>query len=355
MVRTCSDAVPYGVYVLHDTLHVPVGTRLVGEAQPSFLGTGHAFHGARTPVIRVGHPGERGRVVLADLIFGTRGPCPSAVVVEWNVHESWQGSVAMFDCHIRLGGSIGTDLELAQCPKSAPLSDLPHATALSLHITSQASGYFQNVWIWTADHELDDGAPAQLNVLTDRGVLIESRGPVWMYGTASEHALLYQYSLVNASHVLLAMIQTESPYFQGHGFERASASVGRVGLPDPDVAKRYRHSAEVKPVAYDVAQEDRAHGLHIHACTNVVVLGAGLYSFFDHYQQDALGDHACQRRLCVVEETSQSSVWLLNVATVGAEMVLTLDDEDCVPESAVREGFCSTLLYAQIGAQRVLV
>lgn len=46
------------------------------------------------------------------------------------------------------------------------------------------------------------------------GILVESQGPTWMYGTASEHNVLYQYQLYGAQNLFMGMIQTESPYFQ---------------------------------------------------------------------------------------------------------------------------------------------
>jgi glucan 1,3-beta-glucosidase len=60
-----------------------------------------------------------------------------------------------------------------------------------LHVTSKASGYFENVWAWVADHDLDNNLNSKayettegipLNVQTDisvysgRGILIESQG-----------------------------------------------------------------------------------------------------------------------------------------------------------------------------------
>ena len=341
--------VPYGVYVLHDTLHIPTGTLMVGEAQPIFVGTGPKFQDAKNPcpVIRVGYAGERGELLIADMVFSTRGNAAGAIVMEWNVHERQQGSVAMFDAHIRIGGFRGSEQELTECPKYAKLTELPRAAFLSLHVTKQASGYFQNVWIWTADHELDKGAPEQLNVLTDRGVLIESKGPTWMYGTASEHALLYQYSLKNASNVLLAMIQTESPYFQGHAFEPASQSaLTHPAYPDPDCSRIFAQGTNALSCAYERYSEDRALGLHLAGCSDVFVLGSGQYSFFNSYEQTALADHACQRRLCTIDH-SDDNVWLLNTATVGTQMLISIDGYDYLTEQSHREGFCSTLtLYA---------
>ena len=41
----------------------------------------------------------------------------------------------------------------------------------------------------------------QVTVYFARGILIESAGPSWFYGTSSEHSVLYQYQLHNSSNV----------------------------------------------------------------------------------------------------------------------------------------------------------
>ena len=171
-----------------------------------------------------------------------------------------------------------------------------------------------------------------------------------MYGTASEHQLLYQYNLVNAQNVLLAMIQTESPYFQGRSFALASQSANTIPTyPDPNCARRYSAAQNIPASRYLASQEDRALGLHIQSSRDIFVLGAGLYSFFDSYQQDSLADHACQRRICVIDDVQASSnIWLFSIATVGVEVILTLNDQDYLHESQFRDGFCSTLSLAAI-------
>jgi hypothetical protein len=40
-------------------------------------------------------------VEITDMIFSTIGPAAGAIAVEWNVHESTQGSAGMWDAHIR--------------------------------------------------------------------------------------------------------------------------------------------------------------------------------------------------------------------------------------------------------------
>ena len=46
-----------------------------------------------------------------------------------------------------------------------------------------------------------DKTANQISVYGARGMLIESQGPSWFYGTGSEHAVLYNYQLSNANNV----------------------------------------------------------------------------------------------------------------------------------------------------------
>jgi hypothetical protein len=58
-------------------------------------------------------------------------------------------------------------------------------------------GYFENMWLWVADHIFDTGQ--SVNVSSPRGMLIQSGSAVHMYGVASEHSADYQYHLRNIS------------------------------------------------------------------------------------------------------------------------------------------------------------
>ncbi|KAK3898663.1 hypothetical protein C8A05DRAFT_37747 [Staphylotrichum tortipilum] len=51
------------------------------------------------------------------------------------------------------------------------------------------------------------------SVYAARGFLIDSTAPVWLYATASEHGVYYQYNFHNASNIFTSMIQTESAYY----------------------------------------------------------------------------------------------------------------------------------------------
>lgn len=120
----------------------------------------------------------------------------------------------LIDTHFRVGGAVGSDLQVQNCAKQDGFNPQCKAASLLLHLTPKSSAYVENSWIWTADHDLDSDSEGQINVYTGRGVLVESQGPTWLYATASEHNVLYQYQLSGVKDIYLGMIQTESPYFQ---------------------------------------------------------------------------------------------------------------------------------------------
>ncbi|GAB1209502.1 hypothetical protein APSETT445_008281 [Aspergillus pseudonomiae] len=208
---------PYGIYVVKDTLNIPKGSRIVGQAWSQIMATGSKFQDAENPhvAVKVGEEGDVGIVEIQDMMFTVSGPTAGAVLMEWNVHESTQGSAGLWDSHFRVGGAKGSNLQAADCPKQpANINKNCIAASLLLRITKSASAYMENVWAWTADHDLDITSQDQVDIYSARGILIESQGPTWMYGTSCEHNVLYQYQLSGAQNLVMGMIQTESPYFQ---------------------------------------------------------------------------------------------------------------------------------------------
>lgn len=194
-------------------------------------------------------------------------------------------TAAMWDSHFRVGGALGSDLQIADCPISSSSVDAKcMAASLMMHITNSASGYFENIWVWVADHDLDDPRNAeategsdgilvnvftQISVYVGRGILIESRGPTWLYGTASEHAQMYQYQLAGASSVYIGHMQTETPYYQ----------------PSPNALKPYTAGVSgftSDPLFTDCADDlcSGAWALRVLNSSDVFIYSAGFYSFF---------------------------------------------------------------------------
>lgn len=311
--------VDHGAYVVTRTIEVPANIRITGEIWPLIMARGSFFSDMANPqpVFRVGHPGDTGSVELSDLIFETVGALPGAIMMEWNVAEASQGSCAMWDVHFRIGGSAGTQLEqdtcLAKVPGSTVFKPECAGSFLMMHITSQATAYVENCWFWVADHELDIAAHNQTNVYNGRGLLVESHGPVWLYGTSSEHHQLYNYQLDGARDVFMATIQAETAYMQ-------SAPKALDGGFPPVEAWNDPSFAECTT---DLCK--KTWGLRILESENVYLYGAGLYSFFDNYQQVCLETESCQENM--IDIRCSSNINLYGVTTKASTNMINVNGQ----------------------------
>jgi len=323
---------PHGIYLIKDTVYLPPGTRLVGEAWSVLMAAGAGFNDSNNPkpMLKVGNAGEMGVAQLMDFVISTQGPQPGAKLVEWNMHDpmGMPGSCGVWDVHFRIGGADGTNINPTNCPSNdgtnSPASSCTGAWGL-FHITPTGSCYLENMWGWTADHDIDHGS--QINVYNGRGFLCESQGPVWMYGTAMEHNVLFQYSLVGAKNIFMGMIQTETPYYQPSMNTPFMTSDPR----DPQFCtgdKRCQMSL----------------ALNINSSSNVFLYGAGLYSFFNVWGQTCLhttGGPSCQLEMVKIRDSKNIYVYALN--TYGSVYMLT-QMETYSQASANANTFCSTAI-----------
>jgi glucan 1,3-beta-glucosidase len=292
------------------------------------MATGNNFQNESSPkpMLKVGNPGEKGLAQISDIIFSTQGPCPGAKLLEWNMADpqNQPGACGIWDVHFRIGGAIGTKIDPSNCPKGdgskAPPSLCNGVWGL-MHITKTGSCYMENVWGWTADHDID--YEDQINVYTARGLLCESQGPVWLYGTAFEHNYLYQYSFVGASNIVMGVIQTETPYFQPS--ERTPFE--RTHLLDPTFCQndiRCKMSLQ----------------LNIENSNNIFILGTGLYSFFNTWDQACLqGQPHCQMEM--IKITNSKNVYSYAINTYGSVFMLTQAESYSVA-SIQNNTFCSS-------------
>lgn len=324
----------HGAYVVTSTVKVPKNIRITGEIWPLIMAGGSTSFKDQTnpqPVFQVGQPGDTGSVEMSDLIFETLGPQPGAILVEWNVAETSQGSSGMWDVHMRIGGSAGTGLQSDTCAKNptvtAPANTACEGAFLLLHVTSEATIYMENNWLWVADHELDLSDHNQVNIFNGRGALIASKqGPVWMYGTSVEHSVLYNYQIANASNVYMALIQTETPYFQSN----------------PDATTPFTANAAYSdPVFSGSSSVNKAWGLRVVDSSDVYVFGAGLYSFFDNYAQTCLNTESCQSN--IVDLESSSSTYLYGLSTKASTDMVTVNGQSAALDSDNRNNFCATI------------
>ncbi|KAJ7470268.1 glycoside hydrolase family 55 protein [Mycena latifolia] len=314
-----------GTYIVRSTITIPAGSRIVGEAWSVISGDGSAFQDQNNPqvVVRVGEPGSQGIVEITDMIFSTVGPAPGAIVVEWNIKESTQGSAGAWDTHIRLGGAAGTNLEKNQCLPGKDVSGCM-AAFMALHLTRNSSAYLEGMWVWLADHTLDEDGTSQLNIFSGRGILSESQGPVWMIGTASEHFSLYQYQLLDARDHYMGLIQTETPYFQPY----------IIPLPYPfEISSKYG-DPDFPPTT------TMAWAVIVRSSSDILIFGAGLYSFFSNYSQECLATRNCQSQILDIRN---STVYIYSLATVGSTFQISCDGVGVVNQKDDNNGFASTV------------
>ena len=103
----------HGAYVVTDTIQIPINLKITGEIFPLIMASGTNFGDQLNPraVFRVGNPGEVGTVEISELVFETRGPCPGAIMMEWNIKAASPAAAGMWDSHFRIGGTAGTLLQ----------------------------------------------------------------------------------------------------------------------------------------------------------------------------------------------------------------------------------------------------
>ncbi|KAG9121204.1 hypothetical protein FRC07_002937 [Ceratobasidium sp. 392] len=320
-----------GTYYVTDTIKIPQGSIVVGEVWSTVIGGGKKFSNQKKPraVVEVGCEGDTKPVQLSNLVLSARSGSAGAIVLQWNVGEPHhqKDMSGMWDVHVRLGGFVGSEIQVDNCLATNTNHSVTDCTAafLALHLTKNAAVYMEGGWIWTGDHDLDDPEQRQIDVYAGRGVLIEScSGPVWIVGGASEHHAIYQYNLVEAKNVYLGLVQTESPYWQ----------------PTPKPPKPFSISKAYKDPEF--TKGPAAWALSVTESSDVYVYGAGFYNFFRSYNQSCLANYTCQDTLINIDKKS-SDVYIYSLATVGVTNMLGVDSQSTINQNDNRNGFQSNV------------
>ncbi|KAI9763844.1 MAG: hypothetical protein M1840_009028 [Geoglossum simile] len=178
-----------GTYKITDTLYIPRGSKLVGEASPVIMSSGSKFADMDSPraVVAVGKTGEEGAVEC--MIVSTHGAQAWAILIQWNLTTPASAPSGMWDVHTRVGGFKGSEFQDSQCPTTPNTVVGANSVVKScigafmmMHIAPSASGlYLENVWHWTADHDLDDPALVRITVYSSRGLHVESgKDNIWL-------------------------------------------------------------------------------------------------------------------------------------------------------------------------------
>jgi len=330
----------HGAYVITRTVNVPANITITGEVWPLIMAKGEFFTDSTNPqpVFRVGQIGDSGSVEISDLILETMGPLPGAVMMEWNVAQISQGSCGMWDVHFRIGGSAGTQLQQDTCLAKVAGSNVfkPECAGsfLMMHITQEATAYLENCWFWVADHELDLPMHNQTNIYNGRGLLVESGGPVWLWGTSSEHHQLYNYQFRDAQDVFMGTIQTETAYMQ------SAPNALDGGFPP---------IASIMDPMFDDCTNDackKTWGLRIINSQNIYMYGGGLYSFFDNYDQKCLETNSCQENM--VDIRCSANINLYGLTTKASTNMVNVNGQPVALQANHPNLFGQTLLSFEV-------
>lgn len=369
-----------GYYLVTDTIYVPGDMLIVGEPLAAvIMGTGAKFADINNPhpVVMIGKPGEEGFIEMSDVIVSTKGAAPGALLIQYNLNTpAAPGTCSrdlppsgLWDVHTRIGGFAGSDLQVANCPITPHVPNHVDETCIgahtSMHITPYAGNlYMENNWLWVADHDIEDLNMTRITVYAGRGLLIEANR-IWLVGTSVEHHTLYQYQLVNASDIWMGQIQTETPYYQPNPPAPFPFTQRSNTYHDPDFDADCLHNPQNlnfhdgTPTLALAGNPPcaMAWGLRIMSSENVLVFGAGLYSFFNNYATNcsqAIAGENCQARIFSIGPTEGgstpsdkvrdlSTVEIYNLNTIGTVSMITRQGADMALWGDNFVNFASTL------------
>jgi glucan 1,3-beta-glucosidase len=335
-----------GIYKVTGTITIPAGAQIVGECYPVIMSSGSFFSNMSNPqpVVQVGTAGSTGSVEWSDMIVSSQGAQAGAILIQWNLASSTPSG--MWDVHTRVGGFQGSNLQVAQCPKTpntvvtnSNLNTNCIAAFASMHIAKTASGvYMENVWLWTADHDVEDASLTQITVYSGRGLLIESTsGTLWLVGTAVEHHVMYEYELANTQNIYMGFIQTETAYYQPNP---------PAPIPFPSLSA---WNDPTFSTSSNSTNNSDGWGLRVVSSNNVFIYGAGLYSFFSNYNVTCSNQgngEACQNRILSVENSTAFNLY--DLSTVGVTNMITVNGNDVAKYSDNLNGFIDTIILFRL-------
>ncbi|KAG5954545.1 hypothetical protein E4U57_004364 [Claviceps arundinis] len=285
---------PYGDYRVESTLHIPIGSRIVGEAWSTISGAGKFFNddAKPQPVVQIGKPGDVGTAHIQDMRFTVADVLPGAIIVQFQAAGTKAGDVALWNSFITVGGTRGATALTDSCKNA---SKPCMAAFIGLHFAKDSSAYVENVWNWVADH-IAEGFDGGSSIAAKGGALVESTKGTWLHALGSEHWWLYQLNLRAASNVVVTLLQSETNYEQGDNAKQSPPAPWTAdvnGWGDPDFSwcgddKRCR----MGPANY------------IQGGSDIIFYGSASWVFFSGpgYQKCS-GPYECQKYMHYISQT----------------------------------------------------
>lgn len=245
-------------------------------------------------------------------------PLPGAIMVQVNIAGANKGDVGIWNTQITFGGTADTSIS-----RTCDQQDTTNCRSayLGLYLTPSSSAYLQNVWVWTADHNLDGGTGLTM-ISTARGVLVKSTVATWLVGTGSEHHWLYNYNFDFAQNLFAGLLQVETPYNQGAGAVLLAPApwVANLQIGDPDFHWCAGNDGKCRSAVAN----------NINGGQNLYLYNSAAWAFFDgpwngDYRFENWCQGNCQTNMNRVSGTPSRLYWY-GIGTKSAD-VLVLDGQ----------------------------
>ncbi|KAL9612606.1 MAG: hypothetical protein Q9167_002812 [Letrouitia subvulpina] len=310
---------PAGTYMVTDSVIIPPGSRIIGDAFASAISAASSSKffnpNAPTAMVKLGNPGDVGIGQIVDMLFTVSDVFPGCKLLEVNMAGNKPGDVGIWNSHFRIGGAAGSKVKTV----CSTTPDKCMAAWGMIHLTSTSSAYIENMWGWTADHDLDggpDSVPEAPIIAVGRGALIEATLGTWLVGTAMEHNTLYQYNFYAAVNVCIVFQQSETPYWQGpNGFQLAPAPWTDFLIPsDPTFNNCGSEDAQCRMAWFELV--NGSHDIVLYGGCVWVFFNGGVGHSCDMCQQNAIG----------ISKSTSTYLYGTNVKAI--ENIIISDDVD---------------------------
>ncbi|KAI1781170.1 hypothetical protein F4818DRAFT_436363 [Hypoxylon cercidicola] len=224
--KALQNAINAGVYVLAKPIQFFIGMILMACQLANVRFNMPVMPSESTVHVEIAMPEAGSGLIIEDSFF--RGGVVSQLrmffltnnlqaVRYWKLTwpENPPGAIGFWNTHLRVGGAFDTRIQKKYGPGMTNDPAQCKSAFMLAHFNISSSAYVDNMWAWTADHDLDGLGNPRTNpqcISTGRGVLIESTKPSCV---SSEHNTLYQVSIHGADNIFIGFQQSETPYWQG--------------------------------------------------------------------------------------------------------------------------------------------
>lgn len=127
--------------------------------------------------------------------------------------------------------------------------------------------------------------------------------------------MYYQYNFNRAKNLFAGMIQTESPYYQ---------PMPKAPVPFEKSVGKFPGDPQYKCSGGEFDGCDSSWAVIIRESSDIVIGGAGLYTWFSTYSQDCIDGQTCQKALMWLENNGPN-IRIQHLITIGAKYSIVQD------------------------------